>query len=125
MRTFLVILLIAFVQVSVAQDSTAIQKLQNQFREVYYNHKDPNANFFNRLYGASIAVFSLENDVFYDELTTEKRRIKLFQMTHWRVKYLISLYPGLHKIICGTIIPMRQPGTDQFLACTKKKCVPV
>jgi len=68
--------LIVLAQVAGAQDSSAIQKLQGQFRQVYYDHDDPDANFFNRLYRASIVVFNLQNDAFFEELTTRKKKNK-------------------------------------------------
>jgi hypothetical protein len=76
MRSVLFSVFIVFAQVSGGQDSSAIQKLQGQFRQVYYDHDEPDANFFNRLYRASIVVFNLQNDPFFDELTTRKKKNK-------------------------------------------------
>lgn len=76
MKTCLLLFLVIITKFSVAQDSTALQKLQTQFREVYNNHKDPGANYFNRLYLASTVVLNLENDVFFEELTARKKKNK-------------------------------------------------
>jgi len=131
MKICLVILLIAVVQVSVGQDSTAIQKLQTQFREIYYNNNEPDANFFNRLYKASIVVFNLENDVFFEELTARKKKNKVISndslageifdlVVSWHTKnHLWDNNPGVLAKY-KTIFTMYN---EKFCPCATKKLI--
>lgn len=80
MKYFFVLLFLLGKTFSFSQDSSGIQKLEAQFREAYYHQFNANENFFNRLQRASMYVFNIENNVFYEEVGLRKRQNKTYSV---------------------------------------------